>query len=291
MNDISVLTPSYGYGRFIRDALESVARQDGVIVEHIVQDASSKDETIDVLREFGDRVIWRSEADRGQSDGLNKALHLAHGDWIGWLNADEFYFPGGLEALILAATRSGVDVVYADSVFVDEAGRLLRLYPQHRFSPFVLRYYGPYIPSGSTLFRRNVLGDDPWDSEVRRVMDWELYLRLFSSGARFLHIPYPVTAFRIHAAQITAQPPETHAVDALRVRSRHGIAGNHHPTTPARWLHRAYKLTAGAYRRQFAASRMRGADMRWFKPDVGTAAFEALLERSYRRRLAPGRGA
>jgi glycosyltransferase involved in cell wall biosynthesis len=288
MDDISVLTPSYGYGRFIRDALESVARQDRVMVEHVVQDASSKDETIDVLREFGDRVIWRSEADRGQSDGLNKALHLAHGDWIGWLNADEFYFPGGLEALILAGTRSGVDVVYADSVFVDEGGRLLRLYPQHRFSPFVLRYYGPHIPSGSTLFRRNVLGDDPWDPEVRGVMDWELYLRLLSSGARFLHIPYPVTAFRIHGAQITAQP-ENFAVDVLRVRSRHGIAGNHHRATLARWLHGAYKLTAGAYRRQFAASRMSGADMRWFRSDVGAAAFEAMMERSYGRRLPPGR--
>src|SRR4249919_3843647 len=111
MIDVSVLTPSYGYGRFIADSIESVIRQDGMRIEHIVQDGGSEDETLNVLRSYGDHVTWTSEPDKGQSDALNKALAMATGRWVAWLNADEYYLPGGLASLIQEGERSGTDVV------------------------------------------------------------------------------------------------------------------------------------------------------------------------------------
>src|ERR687897_245118 len=98
--DVSVLTPSYGYGRFIADSIESGICQDGLRLQHIVQDGGSEDETLDVLRSFGDQVLWTSEPDQGQSDALNRALAKATGRWVAWLNADEFYLPSGLASLI-----------------------------------------------------------------------------------------------------------------------------------------------------------------------------------------------
>jgi glycosyltransferase involved in cell wall biosynthesis len=284
--DVSVLTPSFGYGRFIRDALESVAQQEGVSVEHIVHDAGSQDETVEILRTFHDRVRWRSEPDRGQSDGLNKALMLARGRWIGWLNADEFYFPGALRTLIVAGESSGADVVFGDSVFLDADGRLIRLAPQHGFSRFLLRHYGVYIPTCGTVFRRSILGQDPWDVQIRRVMDWDLYLRLDSSGARFIHVPYPVGGYRIHEAQITAQPKELFATDRQTVRSRYRIPGRR-LKKPARLLHASYKFGRGAYKKQFVARRMRGTDLRWVRPEVGREGFMDLLRGSYGNRSMP----
>src|SRR5919106_662562 len=99
MNSISVLTPSRGYGRFIADAIESAKQQVGVTVQHVVQDAGSDDGTLDILWSYGDAVDWTSEPDSGQSDALNRALGRATGDWIAWLNADEFYLPDGLRML------------------------------------------------------------------------------------------------------------------------------------------------------------------------------------------------
>ena len=117
--DVSVLTPSYEYGRFIADGIESVIQQRGLRLQCIIQDAGSGDETLEVLRSFGDRVEWASETDLGQSDGLNRALAKATGDWIAWLNADEYYLPDGLRALVEEGDRSGADVVYGDCVTVD----------------------------------------------------------------------------------------------------------------------------------------------------------------------------
>src|SRR6266542_3259162 len=93
--DVSVLTPALDYGRFIEDGIMSVDGQEELSIEHIVQDGGSGDETIEVLRRHTE-LQWESEPDRGQSDALNRALRRSTGRWIGWLNADEFYLPGGL---------------------------------------------------------------------------------------------------------------------------------------------------------------------------------------------------
>jgi glycosyltransferase involved in cell wall biosynthesis len=278
--DVSVLTPSYGYGRFIGDAIESVMQQEGVSIEHIVHDAGSQDETIEILRSHEGRLRWRSEPDRGQSDALNKALQLARGRWIAWLNADEFYFPGALRRLVAAGETLLADVVYGDSAYVDVDGRLLRLGPQHGYSRFLLRHYGIYIPSCGTVFRRAVLGENPWDVEIRRVMDWDIYLKLDSRGAHFIHVDYPAAGDRVHEGQITAQPKDPFASEGQTVRSRYGIPGRQ-LKKPARVLHAAYKLVSGAYWRQISARRMRGLDLKWMRPDVGPEGVIDLIGRCY----------
>jgi hypothetical protein len=63
VTDVGVLTPSYEYGRFIADGIESVIQQRGLRLQHIIQDADSGDETLEVLRSFDDRVEWESVTD------------------------------------------------------------------------------------------------------------------------------------------------------------------------------------------------------------------------------------
>lgn len=279
--DVSVLTPSFNYGRFIGDALTSVREQGGLAVQHVVQDAESSDDTRRVLRRFQPEPDWLSEPDRGQSDALNKALSRAEGEWVSWLNADEFYMPGGLKALVDAADRSGADVVYGDAVFIDRAGRLLQLVPQHPFHEYLLRWYGCYIASCTTLFRRSALGDAPWDPEMKLAMDWDLYLRLRNRGARFAYVPYPVGAFRVHEDQVIAQPIERHREDFRKLARRYGVMGPGLRKL-GRWPHDVYKLFDGAYPRQIKASRMKGADMRWFASSTGAANSDFLLVSGYR---------
>jgi cellulose synthase/poly-beta-1,6-N-acetylglucosamine synthase-like glycosyltransferase len=69
--EISIITPCYNAVRHLRDAIESVAGQRGVRIEHIVVDAGSQDGTVEILKQFG-QVRWISEPDRGQADAFNK---------------------------------------------------------------------------------------------------------------------------------------------------------------------------------------------------------------------------
>lgn len=276
---ISVLTPSLGYADFIRDALLSAQGQTGFPLEHIVQDGRSTDGTVEVLRDFGHDVRWRSEPDAGQSDALNKALERANHEWIALLNADEFYLPGGLEALIRAGERSGADVVYGDCVFVDEEGRFLRLLAAHRFDRRTLSSYGCFIDTCATLVRRSALSEGIWDVELRRIMDWDLFLRLAAERRRFHYVPYPVGAFRVHERRVTARPGTDFPMEYAALRERHGAGSGHR--TIGTLLHRGHKLLEGTFRREVRARSLVGLDLRWFRADVGLDGWRALVDRCY----------
>lgn len=281
---MDVLTPSYGYGRFIADALDSVASQAGVSCTHIVQDGGSTDGTVDVLRErSGERLLWRSEADDGQSDALNRALAGGRAPWISWLNADEFYLPGALEHLLAEAHSSGADVVYGDAVFVDEHGALVRLLPQHRFSELVLRHYGAHISTCAMVARRQCVEQVGWRTGFRKVMDWDIYVRLLDEGAGFRYTPYPVGAFRLHPDQVTAGPQASYEDEYTRIRAELGVRPTRAHEVGSRLAHAALKAVGGAYTRQTRAAALKGKDLRWFRNEAAAAAVEELLSSVYRR--------
>lgn len=279
--DVSVLTPSLNYGRFIRDNLVSVELQSGVSIQHVVQDACSTDDTVAILR--AGATDWLSEKDSGQSDALNRALNRARGRYVSWLNADEFYLPLGLSILHDALNQSGADVVYADPAFVDEAGRLVRITTQHRFSSLLLKWYGCFITSCATMFRKETLAAAGWDTSFRLAMDWDLYLRLASVGARFQYVPLPVAAFRLHPAQVIAQPESRHAAEFAQLRKRHDVRGKR-ARAVGRWPHDVLKLTSGVYLAQVRARALRGKDLRWFSTASGRENCIRLVEVAYRKR-------
>jgi glycosyltransferase involved in cell wall biosynthesis len=266
---VDVLTPSYNYARFLGDALTSVERQ-SLPVRHIVMDGNSDDGSPDLLaaREHPG-LWWTSEPDTGQSDALNKALDHAESPWIGWLNADEFYGPRTLHAVERALSdRDDVDVLFGDCVFVDENGLLLRLLPAHRFSAAVLRDYGCFIPSCTTFIRREFLERHRWSTDFRHAMDWHLWLRMAADGGRFRYDPTVMAFFRVHGAQVTADPDgldpaEFARLDALRHRPDNRMARRFRDLR-GRLNHIGHKTVNGAYRRQLRARSLQGRDMRWW---------------------------
>ncbi|MBA2725911.1 MAG: glycosyltransferase [Actinobacteria bacterium] len=259
--DVSVLTPSYNYGRYISDAVLSVLNQPSVRVQHVIQDGGSTDETLEALRglqeDHGDSLVWRSESDRSQAEALNRALRLAEGRWVGWLNADEFYLPNGLAHLVLEGDRTGADFVFADVLFTDEAARLQRLKTHHGFSSFVLRNYGTFMSTCGVLIRRSSLWPDPWDPDLRLLMDRDLFMKLATRGCKFVYAPYPVAVFREHDGRISAAPSESFAGDYSTIESRYGRVPKAART--AAWgLHAGLKLLAGGYRREGRARSLQG---------------------------------
>jgi glycosyltransferase involved in cell wall biosynthesis len=280
---LSILTPSRNYRRYLPDALKSVELQVEDEVEHVVVDGASTDGTIDLLQEWSERIRFVSEPDEGQSDALNRAAAMSKGEWLGWLNADEFYLPGAFTALRMAARQlTDADVIYGDCCFVDQDGRLLRLVPQHPFDPRVLRWYGPYISSCATFIRATVLPDRGWDEALRRIMDWDLYLELYRRGVRFAYLPVPISVFRVHREQVTAVRDASWEGERMRVRGRHGLATR---SRTARALyfaglvqHGLGKLTSGAYQRQLRVKgSLQGADLRWFASAEANRNVEQLL--------------
>ncbi len=197
---ITVVTPSFNQGKFIREAVESVRAQGYPFVEHIVVDNCSNDNTADILSGYPGLEIVR-EPDRGQSDALNKGFRRAKGDIIGWLNADDSYLPGCFERVSRSFEEDkSADVVYGDYRLIDEEGRTVQNRRELDFDLFMLKYLHVLpIPSTASFFRRRIFDEGHFlDEDYRYSMDYDFFLRLALRGFRFRHIPQVMANFRAH---------------------------------------------------------------------------------------------
>ena len=95
---ISIVTPCLNAAATIGEALASVRAQGYPGIEHVVVDGGSTDGTVELLRN-AEGVRFVSEPDRGRAHAVNKGVAMTGGEVIGWLNADDRYEPGTLQAI------------------------------------------------------------------------------------------------------------------------------------------------------------------------------------------------
>jgi glycosyltransferase involved in cell wall biosynthesis len=218
----SIVTASYNQGRFIRDCIESVRTQTGVEWEHLVQDACSTDETAAVISGYP-HLNCVTEKDGGMSDGINRGFRRATGDWVMWLNTDDYLAPDALQKVALFAQQHpDADIIYGDVDFVDGQKRFLRQRREHDFDAGVLLFYGCYIQSTATFIRRRVIeAGQLLDVNYRVCMDFEYYLRLTRAGFKFAHIPEILAAFRWHETNTSATQLARRREERLRAQREH----------------------------------------------------------------------
>jgi len=204
---ISIVTPSFNQGKFIADAIESVLSQDRADLEHIIVDNCSSDETSKVLARYPHLKVICAK-DRGQSDALNNGFKAATGDIIGWLNADDKYLPGCLDAVVGSFFHHPeYDLVYGDYRFVDVNGDLIAVRKEIAFDLFLLKYlHWLTIPSTTTFFKRKIFDEGHFlDINYHYVMDYEFFMRIAGHRYKFGYIPRVMADFRRHAATKSRQ--------------------------------------------------------------------------------------
>lgn len=196
---ISVVTPSYNQGKYLEDAIRSVLIQAYPNFEHIIIDNCSDDETLAIIKKYS-HLKWVSEPDKGQSDALNRGFKAATGDFIGWLNADDYYLPGTFTNVTEAFSNyPEADLIYGNWNFVDTAGKIIKRFQSVPFNLRAIIYYGPYIGSTALFFKRELIAQGLFINEkFRYAMDWEWYARLGSFGKKFIFINQTFAGFRIH---------------------------------------------------------------------------------------------
>ena len=204
----SVITPSFNQAHFIRSTIESVLSQQ-VNLEHIVIDGGSTDGTVAILGEYADRFPDRfkfiSEHDKGQSDAINKGMRMARGDILSYLNSDDEYLPGALEAVERAVRQNPWATWFTGKcIIVDEHGAAIRSWfsaikdwiapPIQRSKLLTMNI----VSQPSTFWKRSVYErHGEFRTDLHLVMDYEFWCRISREPAEY--IPLPLSKYRFYA--------------------------------------------------------------------------------------------
>ncbi len=219
---VSIVTPVFNAARFLPEAIESVLSQDYPRIEYIAADGGSTDGSLDILERYSGRVRYFSGKDKGPSDALRRAFSRASGEILAWLNADDLYLPGAVRiAAEYLAAHPGIDIVYGEGRWIDEAGGAIRRYPTRPFDPKLLAR-DCYICQPAAFFRasayRLVGGLDP---KVRIPFDYDLWIRMAKSGLRFAALPDYLACTRMHSGTLTISKRDEVFRASMELLKRH----------------------------------------------------------------------
>jgi glycosyltransferase involved in cell wall biosynthesis len=243
---ISIVTPSFRPGPWLRLCVASVADQSDVELEHIIQDAGSDDGTLDWLRtEGGARVFV--EKDMGMYDAVNRGLQRATGDIVAYLNCDEQYLPGVLAVVArFFAENPDVQALFGDALLVDVHGRALsyRRIIRPGLSHTRLDHLGTL--SCAMFWRRELFVNGfRFPAQYRAIGDAVFVWSLLNAGHRTAALGEPIAAFTFTGANLG----QTEAAVAEAKQWREEAGRWARMWRPAMVLaHRFRKAAAGAYR-------------------------------------------
>ena len=194
--DITIVTPCLNPGKTLALCCQSIRDQKRVSVDHIVIDGGSTDGTVQWLRQQAD-IKWLCEPDEGMYDAVNKGLRMASAPVAAYLNSDEQYLPGALRTVVEKFADSSRDVLFADTVIVDESGH----YVCSRQALTPLYYHTMLCELGTltaaTFFRTDALRRlDVWfDPTWKAAGDAVWVLQLMRKRAKMSSVRFYASSF------------------------------------------------------------------------------------------------
>jgi glycosyltransferase involved in cell wall biosynthesis len=198
---VSIVTVCFNAADTIQHTIRSVLDQKYEHIEHVIVDGGSTDGTVDIVTKYNGRIKkFISEPDEGIYDAMNKGLHLAQGEVVAFLNADDVYAsPTVISDAVNALHAVHADGVYGDLVYVGRRSgkRIVRYWRAGPYRPQAFR--SGWVPPHPTFFCRTALYRElgGYDPACRIAGDFELMLRFIEKHRiRVQYVPKPFVYMR-----------------------------------------------------------------------------------------------
>ncbi len=197
---VSIIVATYNSDKTLRQALDSVLNQSYQDWECIVVDGVSKDNTINIVKEFvskDSRFRYISEPDHGIYDAFNKGWKMARGEWVMYLGSDDEYTKDGIK--VLMEHSNGADVVYGDTYFRSSEEKSLKLQQSSKVKQ------GGFCCHQSLMMKRDFISLlDGFDERYKILADKDLICKAVSNKAKFTKVNFPISIFSLAGVSSTS---------------------------------------------------------------------------------------
>ncbi len=202
---VSVIIPTYNYGCYLPDAVESVLSQTYPIHEIIVVDDGSTDDTREVVGQFADKIIYVNQENQGLSGARNTGIRRATGELIAFLDSDDLWYPTKIaEQVEVIEDDSEIGMVHcAIREFDSDSGETITIWSQGKNNwaaeDLLLFEESAVIAIGSTsLVRREVFGlVGDFDPDLKHSEDWDFAYRV-AREYKLGFVPEVLAGYRNH---------------------------------------------------------------------------------------------
>lgn len=198
---ISIVTPSFNQAAFLERTIRSVIDQNYPNLEYIIIDGGSTDGSLDIIKKYESYLTyWISEPDEGQSQAINKGLNRATGEWVGWQNSDDIYYPDAFSQVAkIIQKKPHLDLIIGDINLIDEHDALIRpiCYVKPTYESLLAE--GMVLTNQAAFWKRTIHNKTGWLKEnLHYGFDYEWFLRLLKYTSNSYHIPDYLGALRLH---------------------------------------------------------------------------------------------
>jgi glycosyltransferase involved in cell wall biosynthesis len=217
---VTALIPTYNYGRFVTQAVESALAQTYRQIEIIVVDDGSSDDTRERLAPYSERIRYIYQDNQSVAAARNTGIQAARGNLIAFLDADDLWHPHKLELQMrYLADHPSVRLLAVDRL-ADGAQHWPCLqdltHPPARpitVEELVLRPH--FAPSGVLVRKECFATVGFFDSSLRNAEDYDMWIRI---ACRFpvVKLNVPLWWYRVHGANKSHVPARQEAA-ALRI--------------------------------------------------------------------------
>ena len=215
MTKVTVAIATYNMANYLTAAIDSALAQDQDDVEIVVVDDGSTDDTREVVSRYGRKVRYAYQENAGVANTYNRALELAKGDYVHFLDADDVLTPSVLRRLAALLDESpSAGLAHGEALVMDAGGKVCgtraapasydgrRVIPSAEAFKELLR--GCHITNSAVMLRKAVLGKvTPFRQRSVPGEDWDLWLRV-AAEYDVAHLPISACYYRVHDASITS---------------------------------------------------------------------------------------
>ena len=187
---VSIVTVTYNDDKLIEQTIRSVTSQTYKNIEYIIIDGNSTDNTIEIVNKYKSkisRVI--SESDEGIYDAMNKAIDIASGEWINFMNSGDTFTHKSVVENFISSTPDSADVVYGDHFYIEGNNKELR-------KSIISKIYSDITFNHQSMFyKMSVIRSLYFNLCYKIVADCEMHIIAYKQGYEFYYLDSPVANF------------------------------------------------------------------------------------------------
>ena len=189
---ISIVTVCYNAGKEIERTIQSILEQTYQNIEYIIIDGASTDNTVNIIKQYEDKInYWISEPDDGIYYAMNKAIDVATGEWVNFMNAGDTFADKAVVENMVVQSISNADIYYG-SRFRHHNKNNIQLEPCWSLKEM---FYVMPFGHQAAFTKKHILKTLKYDTSYRLSADYDFFIRCYNESYKFKQLDFPICNF------------------------------------------------------------------------------------------------